>query len=675
MKSEKYTVALAGNPNSGKTTLFNLLTGSSQYVGNWPGVTVEKKTGAFKIEDCEIELADLPGIYSLSPYTMEEIITRGYILDEKPDVILNIVDGTNLERNLYLSMQLMELGAPMVIAVNMADSMQARGDICDFSGLSGALGLPVVPISAKKGKNIEILLGEVLKAARSKKAAAPPGYDIHTRRGAEKIKKLLAFQPAAEQARLDFYALKLLEGDSEIVRRLNIGSEALKKIEEAALEYERSRPNGDREAMPAHARYEYIETLLSSYFTPRPEKGRSLTDSLDAVVTNKFLAVPIFLIIMLLIFGVTFGRAGNFLKGGAQYLIDGIAAPAAGRLLASSGAPEWTRSLLLEGIIPGVGAVISFLPQIMLLFFFLLLLEDSGYMSRAAFIMDGFLRKAGLNGKAFIPMLMGFGCTVPAVMAARTMENEKERRLTIMLVPFMSCAARMPVYAMFAGVFFNEHQGLAVFSIYILGIAIALLAGRVLKKFLFKGEEPPFVLELPEYRLPGLNTLIMHLWDKCKDFLTRAGTLIFSMSVIIWVLRNFDFTFHAASSGGESILGRLGAAVAPALAPLGFGSWQAAVSLLSGLVAKEAVISSMTVLYGVSGPEALSNMLAGVCTPAAAYAFMVFILLYVPCIAAFGTIKREMNSWRWALGTAVMQLGTAYIFSFLAYQFGRLLGG
>ncbi len=674
MKREKYVIALAGNPNSGKTTLFNLLTGSRQYVGNWPGVTVEKKSGTFKIGECEIELVDLPGIYSLSPYTMEELITRNYLLEEKPDAIINIVDGTNLARNLYLSTQLMELGLPTVMAVNMADGMQARGDKCDFNGLSEEMGLPVVPISAKKGKNIQPLLEETLNAARQKKTCRPPRYDFYTRRGIAKIKEVLLSQTRTGTDFIDFYAAKLLEGDPQMVKRLNIEGKALSRIEAAAQEYQNTRPNGDREAMPAHARYEYIEGLLAKYLQIKPREN-TLSDRIDAVVTNKYLAVPVFLIIMLLIFTVTFGGIGSFLKGGAEYIIDGIIAPAAGGLLKSAGAPEWTRSLLLEGIIPGVGAVISFLPQIMLLFFFLLLLEDSGYMSRAAFVMDGFLRKAGLNGKAFIPMLMGFGCTVPAVMAARTMENEKERRLTVMLVPFMSCAARMPVYAMFAGVFFKEHQGLVVFSLYILGIFAAILTGRILKKALFKGEEPPFVLELPEYRLPGVNTLILHLWDKCRDFLTRAGTLIFSMTVIIWVLRNFNFSFGWAENGEESILGRLGAALAPALIPLGFGSWQAAVSLLSGLVAKEAVISSMTVLYGASSQEALGSMLPGLFTPAAAYAFMVFVLLYIPCLAAFGAIKREMNSWRWALGTAAMQLGIAYLLSFIAYRIGSMLGG
>lgn len=675
MKRARYKIALAGNPNSGKTTLFNLLTGSNQYVGNWPGVTVEKKSGVLKIEGCEIELVDLPGIYSLSPYTMEERVSRNYIMDENPDVILNIVDGTNLERNLYLSTQLMELGLPMVMAVNMADSMQARGDKCDFEGLSGALGIPIVPISAKKRKNIDRLMEKVLQAAQIKQACPPPKYDACTQKGIEKIKRILSENTDTPPKYLNFCAAKLLEGDAGLVKRLDLKEKVFQKIEAAAAEYQSTRPDGDREAMPAHARYEYIEGLLKRYLILKPRKENTLSDKIDNVVTNKYLAVPIFLVVMLAVFMVTFGGVGSFLKGGAEYIIDSVLAPAAGKLLNKTGAPEWTCSLFLEGVIPGVGAVVSFLPQIMLLFLFLSLLEDSGYMSRAAFIMDGFLRKAGLNGKAFIPMLMGFGCSVPAVMAARTMENEKERRLTIMLVPFMSCAARMPVYAMFAGVFFKEHQGLVVFSLYILGILVALLAGRILKSTLFKDNDSPFVLELPEYRMPSLNTLILHLWDKCRDFLTRAGTLIFSMTVIIWVLRSFDFTFHAVQNGEQSMLGGIGKAVAPVFAPLGFGFWQAAVSLLSGLVAKEAVISSMTVLYGAASQEALSQMLPELFNPAAAYAFMVFVLLYIPCVAAFGAIKREMNSWKWALGTAAMQLGIAYAASFAAYRIGCMLAG
>lgn len=675
MKNIKYKIALAGNPNSGKTTLFNLLTGSNQYVGNWPGVTVEKKSGVLKIKGCEIELVDLPGIYSLSPYTMEERVSRNYILDENPDVILNIVDGTNLERNLYLSTQLMELGLPMVMAVNMADSMQARGDKCDFEGMSHALGMPVIPISAKKRKNIDLLLNETVQAARKKQACSPPKYDIHTQKGIEKIKRILSENTDEPPKRLNFYAVRLLEGDAELTKRLDLNQSVFKKIETVADEYQKMRPEGDREAMPAHARYEYIEGLLKKYLLLKPRKANTISDKIDGIVTNKYLAIPLFLLIMLIIFMVTFGSVGSFLKGGVEYIIHSAISPAVNELLLKTGAPEWTCSLFLDGVIPGVGAVISFLPQIMLLFLFLSLLEDSGYMSRAAFIMDGFLRKVGLNGKAFIPMLMGFGCSVPAVMAARTMENEKERRLTIMLVPFMSCAARMPVYAMFAGVFFKECQGLIVFSLYILGIMVAILAGRILKKTLFNDSDPPFVLELPEYRMPGFNSLILHLWDKCRDFLMRAGTLIFSMTVIIWVLRSFNFSFQAVSNGEQSMLGVIGKIIAPVFAPLGFGFWQAAVSLLSGLVAKEAVISSMTVLYGAAGEESLGKMLPELFTPAAAYAFMVFVLLYIPCVAALGAIKREMNSWKWALGTAVMQLGVAYVVSFAAYRIGCVLSG
>lgn len=674
MSAEKYTVALAGNPNCGKTTLFNMLTGSNQYVGNWAGVTVEKKSGKFKKENCEIELVDLPGIYSLSPYTMEEVITRDFIADEHPDVVLNIVDGTNFERNLYLSMQLTELGMPMVIAVNMADSMRARGDQCDFEGLSKTLGVPMVPISAKKGDNIDALVKAVIKAAREKITYPHPEYDRPSHKAIDKIKDVIKTVPGVDLLHINFYASKLLEGDPEVAKKERIDGQTLKKVEQIAREYEQTSPYGDRETMLADARYRYITGLMDKFLIKKQKPGQlTLSDKIDAVVTNRFLAIPIFLLIMLTVFLVTFGPAGEFLKGGISYLIDDLLAPSADKLLTGAGAPEWTHSLLVDGVIAGVGAVLSFLPQIMLLFLFLSILEDSGYMSRAAFVMDSFLRKIGLNGKAFIPMLMGFGCTVPAVMAARTMENDRERKLTIMLVPFMSCAARMPIYALFAGAFFEKNRGLAVFSIYILGIIVAVITGLVLKKTLFKKNNAPFILELPEYRLPSLNTLMLHLWDKCRDFLVRAGTLIFSMTVIVWVLQNFDFTFHPAASGEESIIGRLGMAVAPVFIPLGFGTWQAVVSLLSGFVAKEAVVSSMAVLYGAASQEALGAMLPSIFTPASAYAFMVFTLLYMPCVAAFGAIKREMNSWRWAIGSVALQTSIAYVLALLVYQIGSLI--
>lgn len=670
----EFKVALAGNPNCGKTTLFNALTGSNQYVGNWAGVTVEKKSGKFKVGADTVELVDLPGIYSLSPYTMEEVITRDFIADEHPDVVLNIIDGTNMERNLYLTLQLMELGIPMVIAVNMMDELTARGDVCDYEGIARDLGVSVVPISAKKGTNIELLCSTLIQDAKQQCMPSDIPYDSVTHGHIEQIEQMLVNVAHIDKQHLAFYAAKLLEGDQDAAKKLQLAPEMLQKIEAIAAHYETTSRYGDRETMVADARYRFIESLIAKRVQRKLAPGQlTLSDKIDKFATNRFLAIPIFLLIMLVMFLVTFGTVGSTLSDWVEYLMQDVLSPGVQRVLEALSAPQWTQSLLIDGVIAGVGSVLSFLPQITLLFLFLSVLEDSGYMARAAFVMDSFLRKMGLNGKAFIPMLMGFGCSVPAIMAARTMENDSERKMTIMLVPFMSCAARMPVYALFAGALFASHQGIIVFGLYILGIVVAILTGLALKKTLFKKNDAPFLLELPPYRLPSLRTLGRHVWDKCRDFIVRAGTLILAMTVIVWVLQNFTPSLKMADNSQDSILGVIGTFLAPVFIPLGFGTWQAVVALLSGVVAKEAIVSSLIVLYAAESQAALGTMLSGVFTPLSALSFLVFVLLYIPCVASISAMRREMNSWKWCLGALAMQLGIAYAVSLLVYQIGALI--
>lgn len=677
MPKKNIKIALTGNPNSGKTTLFNRYTGSNQYVGNWAGVTVEKKEGRVTHNDKELTLVDLPGIYSLSPYSMEEIVSRDFVISERPDVIINIVDGTNIERNLYLSVQLMELGAPMVIAVNMVDEVESRGDKIDYHQLEKLIGVPVVPISARRGQNVSKLLDIAIELAEKpyKTAIEVTGniaYDNITTRAIDMVASIL-LERQDQNLPLRFYSGKLLEGDSKVADGLVLSQRDKSRIETIVSEYESSSKYGDRETMLADARYKYVTAICSKTVTKHLEEGAmTLSDRIDLVLTNRFLAIPIFLVIMFLIFAATFGTIGEVLNGAVEYFFEDVLTVWVTRLLDVAAAPGWTYGLLIGAVIGGVGNVISFLPQIAILFMFLSILEDSGYMARAAFIMDRLLRKIGLTGKSFIPMLMGFGCTTPAVMAARTMENERDHRLTIMILPFMSCGAKLPIYALFASVFFTANKGLAVFSMYILGMVVAILCGVILKNTLFRGKVAPFVMELPPYRLPTPSSLFLHVWDKVRGFLIKAGTIIFSMSVLIWLLQNFDFSFNMVYDNSQSIFAALGRLIAPIFTPLGFGSWQASVSVLAGLVAKETVISSMAVLYGASGSGALEATIAQVFTPLSAYSFMVFCLLYMPCISAFVSIKHEMNSLKWALGTMAFNTAIAYVVSLLIFQIGRL---
>ncbi len=670
-------VALAGNPNCGKTTLFNALTGSNQYVGNWPGVTVEKKEGTARLGDRSITVVDLPGIYSLSPYSMEEIVARDFIIGEGPDAVIDIVDATNLERNLYLTVQLLELERPLVLALNFMDEVKARGDQIDVERLSKELGVPVVPITAKTGEGLDELLQVAHRQMHLGVTYEPDDlyddftHDIHHRMG-----ELIHDYAYAANLPAHWASIKLLEGDGIVAKALNLPADVQNKLDAIIAEYEASSALGDRETLVADSRYRYIERVVrASVVKGKGSEGPTLTEKIDRIVTGKYTALPLFLCAMLVMFVITFGPFGSWLQDGVSTLIDLFSGWLEGTLTAA-GAPAVVISLVCDGIISGVGGVLSFLPQIALLFFFLSFLEDSGYMSRAAFIMDRLLRRFGLSGKAFIPMLMGFGCSVPAIMGARTMENEKDRRMTILLIPFMSCSAKLPVYGLLSAAFFGPWAGLVVFGLYVIGMAVGILSGILFKHTLFSGEPAPFVLELPPYRFPSMENIATHVWQKVKGFLVKAGTLILAMSVVLWLLQSFDFSLHMVDDAANSMLGTLGALIAPVFAPLGFGFWQAAVALLTGFIAKEMVVSSLSMFYGFSLTAAGTAVAAAMpgFTPLSAFSMLVFILLYVPCVAATSTMAKELGSAKWTAFSVCWQIGVAYVVSLLVHTVGLALG-
>ena len=670
-------VALAGNPNCGKTTLFNALTGSNQYVGNWPGVTVEKKEGTAHLGDRAITVVDLPGIYSLSPYSMEEIVARDFIIGEGPDAVIDIVDATNLERNLYLTVQLLELERPLVLALNFMDEVKARGDQIDVERLSKELGVPVVPITAKTGEGLDELLQVAHRQMHLGVTYEPDDlyddftHDIHHRMG-----ELIHDYAYAANLPAHWASIKLLEGDGIVAKALNLPADVQNKLDTIIAEYEASSALGDRETLVADSRYRYIERVVrASVVKGKGSEGPTLTEKIDRIVTGKYTALPLFLCAMLVMFVITFGPFGSWLQDGVSALIDLFSGWLEGALSAA-GAPDVLISLACDGIISGVGGVLSFLPQIALLFFFLSFLEDSGYMSRAAFIMDRLLRRFGLSGKAFIPMLMGFGCSVPAIMGARTMENEKDRRMTILLIPFMSCSAKLPVYGLLSAAFFGPWAGLVVFGLYVIGMAVGILSGILFKHTLFSGEPAPFVLELPPYRFPSMENIATHVWQKVKGFLVKAGTLILAMSIVLWLLQSFDFSLHMVDDAANSMLGTLGALIAPVFAPLGFGFWQAAVALLTGFIAKEMVVSSLSMFYGFSLTAAGTAVAAAMTgfTPLSAFSMLVFILLYVPCVAATSTMAKELGSAKWTAFSVCWQIGVAYVVSLLVHTVGLALG-
>ncbi len=674
-------LALVGNPNCGKTTLFNALTGSNQYVGNWPGVTVEKKEGMAQLDGERATIVDLPGIYSLSPYSIEEVVARNFVVGEQPHAIINIVDASNIERNLYLTVQLLELERPMVIALNFMDEVTKRGDHLDVERLSRALNVPVVPITARTGENIDILLKTAYRQGGMGYTIQPENlYDDFTHQICYEVEEVIRDRARAAVIPSHWASIKLIEGDNLLEEALELEAEDKRKVASIIKRYEEAYPLGDRETLMADARYRFIQKVVKlGIQRGSPMERSSLSDKIDSIVTDKYLAVPIFLLVMLFMFILTFGPVGSFLSDGVDFLINHYFAQKVGLALSTAGVALWVEHLVVDGIIAGVGGVISFLPQIALLFFFLSLLEDSGYMARAAFIMDRLLRKFGLSGKAFIPMLMGFGCTVPAIMGARTMENEKDRRMTIMLVPFMSCSARLPVYGLISAAFFPQYGGLVVFSLYVLGMVCAVLSGLIWKRTLFQGEPAAFVLELPPYRLPTAHNCLMHVWERVRGFLVKAGTLILVMSVGLWFLQSFGLSggICMVDSPEDSILGMVGSFLAPMFGPLGFGTWRAAVAILTGFIAKESVVSSLALLYGFSTLDAGGTVAAALsgafATPVAAYAFLVFVLLYVPCIAAVSTLYREMNSMKWTLYSVLWQLLVAWLVSFSVYQIGSLL--
>lgn len=680
------TIALAGNPNSGKTTLFNELTGSKQHVGNWPGVTVDKKEGIYR-KDKKVKILDLPGTYSLSPYSAEEIIARDYIVKEKPDAVINIVDGTSLERNLYLSLQIIETGIPLVIAINMMDEVEAKGDRIDFNKLSKILGCPVVPIIARSNKGIKELMEAVQDTATHRKKPNELSiYDHNIEAAIHEIRGRLENKGISDEY---WKAIKLLEGDEILTNSL---SEEIRSELSATIEEAEKNAQGDLEAKIADLRYQYISKIMKEA-VKKASKGHveSKSDKLDRLLTNRVLALPVFAVIMYLLFSFTFSENFLFIKGlpSPGVWLAGLAEEGWGALtgvvegfLESAGASDWAFSLVIDGVMEGVGAVVGFLPLVLVLFLLMSFLEDSGYMARVAFVMDRIFRHFGLSGKSFIPLLMGFGCSVPALMASRTLDSEKDRRLTMMITPFMSCGAKLPIYAMFAATLFaDSNQTIIVFSIYMLGLVVAVISALLLSKFVFQGEASSFIMELPQYRIPTLKSVLIHAWEKVKGFAVKAGTIIFASTVFIWFLSNFNF--NGMCDVEESFLASIGNVIKVVFIPLGFGEWRAAVGVVTGWIAKENIVATFGQLYAnISDEAVLESIMAGeqalpgikdVFTPVTAYAYMAFNLLCMPCFAAVGAIRREMASWKWTLRTIAFQMITAYIVALLINIVGNLI--
>jgi ferrous iron transport protein B len=668
-------VALAGNPNSGKTTIFNNLTGARQHVGNWPGVTVEKKEGQFVSEGKVVRVVDLPGTYSLGAYSEDEAVARDYILFEKPDVVINIVDATNLERNLYLTTQLLEMGANVVITLNMYDELKAKHMDIDVAKLSKLLGVPVVPTVATRNEGMKELVTRTLQAAKTKdrkRLKVNYGKEMEAELAAIE-EDILSNPKLAEKFTSRWLAVKVLEGDKGVLKGLEKYSNLerlLTKRDEAVKRLE-SIWGEDIESLIADRRYGFIGGLAKEVVTRRQttEDRLSSSDKIDRIITNRYLGIPIFLLAMWAVFQFTF-KVGGPLIGWIESFFEWFGG-VGGTWLESVGTSELLRSLIVNGIIGGVGSVLVFIPNIFLLFFAISLLEDSGYMARTAYIVDRFMHSLGLHGKSFIPLLIGFGCNVPAIMATRTLEKKRDRLITILINPLMSCAARLPVYVLFAGAFFSASQGLVIFSLYLLGLALAILMGVLFKRFMFKGETSHFVMELPPYRIPTLKSTFIHMWERGNSFIRKAGTIIFAVVVLIWVLSNLPVGVEYASQ--ESILGRIGSFVAPIFKPAGFGTWEAAVALVFGILAKEVVVGTLGVIYGVE-EAGLTEVIAHYWTPLSAYAFMVMTLIYIPCVATIGTIKRETNSWGWTAFALGYSLVLGWLMAVLVYQVGRLVG-
>ena len=667
----KLTFALAGNQNSGKTTLFNQLTGSNQHVGNFPGVTVDRKSGAIK-NNPNTEITDLPGIYSMSPYTAEEIVSRQFILDEKPCGIINIVDATNIERNLYLTMQLMELNVPMVIALNMMDEVRGNGGSILVNQMEHELGVPVVPISAAKNEGIHELVNHALHVAKYQERPGRLDFcDENDRGGAihrclHSIMILVDDHAKAAGIPERFAATKLIEGDPRILEKLNLDQNEKETLEHIIVQMEEE-SGMDRSAAIADMRFTFIQKLVDrTVIKPKESKEHQRSRRIDKILTGKYTAIPAFILIMAAVFFLTFNVIGAFFQGLLETGIDKLTA-AVDSAFVSWNVNEVIRSLVIDGIFNGIGSVLSFLPIIVILFFFLSMLEDSGYMARVAFVMDKFLRKLGLSGRSIVPMLIGFGCTVPGVMASRTLPSERDRKMTILLTPYMSCSAKLPIYGFFASTFFPKYSGLVMVGLYFIGILTGIIIAFLLKSTVFKGEAVPFVMELPNYRMPGAKNVTQLLWEKAKDFLQRAFTVIFIATIVIWFLQSFDTGLTLTDDSSKSILALIAGFIAPVFAPLGFGDWRFSTALITGFMAKESVVSTLNVLTG--GETMVHTLLS----PLAAMSILVFCLLYTPCVAAVASVRRELGV-KWASIVVISQCAVAWIAAFGVYQIGTLLG-
>ena len=659
------TFALAGNQNCGKTTLFNQLTGSNQHVGNFPGVTVDRKSGVIRGHENTL-VTDLPGIYSLSPYTSEEIVSRQFILDEKPTGIINIVDATNIERNLYLTMQLMELDVPMVLALNMMDEMRGNGGTVDINEMETFLGIPVVPISAAKNEGIEELASHALHVAKYQECRGRKDFCDESDHGGAVHRCLHGIMHLIEDHAIQagipvrFAATKLVEGDNGILEALKLSQNEQEMLEHIICQMEEER-GLDRAAAIADMRFSFIQHLTEACVVkPHESKERERSRKIDQILTGKYTAIPSFIGIMALVFWLTFNVIGAWLQGLLEQFIGWLTE------LADAGMTAWNvndalHSLIINGIFNGVGSVLSFLPIIVTLFFFLSLLEDTGYMARVAFVMDKLLRKIGLSGRSIVPLLVGFGCSVPGVMASRTLPSERDRKMTIMLIPFMSCTAKLPIYGFFTAAFFPEYSGLIMVALYFGGIAVGILVAMIAKNSIFKGDAVPFVMELPNYRMPGAKNVLQLLWDKAKDFLQRAFTVIFLATIIVWFLTTFSLHLNMVTESKDSILAGIAGVIAPVFAPLGFGDWRISTTLITGFIAKESVVSTLSILFGTT--TALTSLIS---TKAAA-ALLVFCLLYTPCVAAIASIRRELGQ-KWAIGVVILQCAIAWVCAFAMYH-------
>ncbi len=668
----KINFALAGNQNSGKTTLFNQLTGMNQHVGNFPGVTVDRTDGNIKNHQ-NVTITDLPGIYSLSPYSSEEIVTRNFILDEKPDGIINIVDASNIERNLFLTLQLIELDVPMVIALNMMDEVHKSGGSVDVNGLEETLGVPVIPISASKNEGIEELIEHAINIARYQEHPGRLDFCDANDKNGESVHRCIhsiihLIQDHAENANIPvrFAATKLAEGDKLITEALNLDIHEIDICNEIITQMEQER-GLDKEAALADMRFSFIENLCDKYVKkPKESKSHKITVNADKILTGKYTAIIAFLSIMALIFYLTFGSVGGFLskitESGIEYFTD-----ATDKALSAYGLNPIVHSLIINGIYAGVGSVLSFLPIIIVLFFFLSILEDSGYMARVAFIMDKMLRKIGLSGRSFVPMLVGFGCSVPAIMATRTLPSERDRKMTILLTPFMSCSAKLPIYALFTAAFFRENQVLVIIGLYLIGIIMGIILAYIMKFFIFKGQPVPFVMELPDYRMPSPMNVSRLIYMKSKDFVTRAFTIIFTAAIIIWFLQSFDSRLNLVNNSADSLLAALGSIIIPIFKPLGISDWRISTAFITGFMAKESVVSTLTVLLGGD-----TDKLPLLFTKLTAFVFLVFSLLYTPCVAAIATVRRELGK-RYAFLVVLLQCSIAWCCAYFVYFIGNIL--